>query len=115
MTKFDHTVNGEKFAGLNISGFSGIKFFTEIFLTIPKYSVRGSFRSAAVLRKLRKFSPENLFRFMVDYKLCRYTHAYIRRRNQYIQTALAFIEIEIEKAREKPGIKMVSQFYCTPI
>ena len=54
VTKFDHTVNGEKFAGLNISGFSGIKFFTEIFLTIPKYSVRGKLSQCCSVTKTAK-------------------------------------------------------------
>ena len=48
MKEEDHTVNGERFAGLNIRGFSLMKFFTGIFhgalvssvyyLTITKYS-----------------------------------------------------------------------------
>ena len=73
-----------------------------IFLTIPKYSVRGKlsqcYENCGSLAQ-RIFSGL----CMVDLHM----HIYYTR-NQYIQLAMAFIEIEIEKAREKPEIKMIS-------
>ena len=74
-----HTIDGERFVGLNIRGFSALEVVTEILLCClaHKYSLFSTIKErcfylrkktfAILLKtvKTRKFSPANLSPFMV--------------------------------------------------